>query len=49
MKIETEKLLTPNSYRKKMGLARSTVYKQIERGELKTLVIDGVFFIVTAK
>ena len=49
MKIDTEKLLTPNSYRLRYDIGRSTVYKHIDEGLLKTVKIDGVIFIVLPK
>lgn len=45
MRIDVTKLVTPKNYGLKTGIARSTVYKQIDAGKLKTIVIDGVIFI----
>jgi hypothetical protein len=49
MRIDTERLLTPNGYRLKTGIARSTVYKQIQAGTLQTINIDGVIFVILRK
>ena len=39
-------LMTVNHYALKVGLTTMGVYKQIERGKIKSVRIDGVIFIV---
>ena len=39
-------LMTVNHYALKVGITTMGVYKQIERGKVKSVRIDGVIFIV---
>jgi len=45
LKIDRTKLKTVQSYAKLYGISKPTVYKKIENGELKKIIIDGVTFI----
>lgn len=46
LKIDRTKLVTPQNYAKKHGLAPSTIYRYMAQGRLKTEEIDGVQFVV---
>ena len=46
LKIDRTKLITPQNYAKKHGLAPSTVYRYMAQGKLRTEEIDGVQFVV---
>lgn len=41
-----DSLMTVNHYALKVGLTTMGVYKQIERGRIKSVRIDGVIFVI---
>jgi len=45
LKIDRTKLKTVENYSKAYGLSKPTVYKRLESGELKKVIIDGVTFV----
>ena len=45
LKIDRTKLKTVENYAKTFGLSKPTVYKRIEQGLLKKVIIDGVTFV----
>lgn len=45
LKVDRTKLKTVNNYAKAYGISKPTVYKRIETGEIKKVVIDGVTFV----
>lgn len=45
LKVDRSKLLTIQSYATLKGVHRTTIYKQIQRGALRCIEIDGVIFI----
>ena len=45
LKIDRTKLKTVQNYAKAYGISKPTVYKKLENGELKKVVIDGVTFV----
>ena len=45
LKIDITKVKTVENYAKDYNLSRTTVYKRIKQGDLKTITIDGVNFI----
>lgn len=45
LKIDRTKLKTVENYSKSFGVSKPTVYKRIEQGLLKKVLIDGVTFI----
>lgn len=45
LKIDRTKLKTVENYAKAFGISKPTIYKRLESGELKKVVIDGVTFV----
>lgn len=45
LKIDRTKLKTVENYAKAFGISKPTIYKRIEQGLLKKVVIDGVTFV----
>lgn len=45
LKVDRSKLKTVQNYAFHYGISRPTVYKRIEEGILKKVVIDGVTFV----
>jgi hypothetical protein len=45
LKIDRTKLKTVENYSKAFGVSKPTVYKRLESGELKKVIIDGVTFV----
>jgi hypothetical protein len=45
LKIDRTKLKTVENYSKAYGISKPTIYKRLESGELKKVVIDGVTFV----
>jgi predicted DNA-binding transcriptional regulator AlpA len=45
LKIDRTKLKTVENYAKAYGISKPTIYKRLESGELKKVVIDGVTFV----
>lgn len=45
LKIDRTKLKTVENYSKAYGISKPTVYKRLESGELKRVIIDGVTFV----
>ena len=45
LKVDITKCKTVENYAKDYNLSRTTVYKRIKQGDLKTITIDGVNFI----
>ena len=45
LKVDITKVKTVENYAKDYNLSRTTVYKRIKQGDLKTITIDGVNFI----
>lgn len=45
LKVDRTKLKTVENYAKHRGISKPTVYKRLESGELKKVVIDGVTFV----
>lgn len=45
LKVDRSKLKTVQNYSRCFGLSRPTVYKRIEEGILKKVIIDGVTFV----
>jgi hypothetical protein len=45
LKIDRTKLKTVENYSKAFGVSKPTIYKRLESGELKKVIIDGVTFV----
>lgn len=45
LKIDRTKLKTVENYAKAYNLSKPTVYKRIEQGLIKKVIIDGVTFV----
>ena len=45
LKIDRTKLKTVENYSKAYNISKPTVYKRLESGELKKVIIDGVTFV----
>jgi len=45
LKVDRTKLKTVENYSKAFGVSKPTVYKRLESGELKKVIIDGVTFV----
>jgi len=45
LKIDRTKLKTVDNYSKAYGISKPTIYKRLESGELKKVIIDGVTFV----
>ena len=45
LKIDRTKLKTVENYAKAFGISKPTVYKRLESGLLKKVIIDGVTFV----
>jgi hypothetical protein len=45
LKIDRTKLKTVENYSKAYGVSKPTVYKRLEAGLLKKVIIDGVTFV----
>jgi len=45
LKVDRTKLKTVENYSKAYGISKPTVYKRIQDGLLKKVVIDGVTFV----
>ncbi len=49
MKVETQNLITVKSYARKWDITKSYVYKLIQSEDIKSISIDGVYFIDIVK
>lgn len=47
MKVETNNLITVNTYSKKYGKSLTWAYNQIKNGSVKFVVIDNIKFVIT--
>lgn len=45
LKVDKTKLKTVENYAKAYGISKPTVYKRLESGLLKKVIIDGVTFV----
>jgi hypothetical protein len=46
MQVETEQLITITNFANQKGLARQHVYRLIESGDINSVVIDGINFVL---
>lgn len=46
MQVNTEQLITITNFAKQKGLARQHVYRLIESGDINSVIIDGISFVL---